>query len=129
LPGSSTRPQLRSHDGRFAATVWAGPIVTDLTGAPVDAAIDVDRMEPAEVLDVYVTAGASEAARQSGVSRRTIQRWARQKGLKSGYSPPEPTVAHGTAAQSTRCGCELCAEYLAARNRRWYHRRRLSSVA
>ena len=50
-----------------------------------------------EVLAVYAESGATAAAEIAGVSKRTVQRWAADEGVLSGYKPkitsPAPSVA------------------------------------
>lgn len=56
-----------------------------------------------EILKIYSVEGATAAASEAGVSTRTIQRWAAQEGVTSGWVPPI-LRDHGTAACYIR-GC------------------------
>lgn len=62
-----------------------------------------DKLSREEALKLYAGEGASAAASEAGVSTRTIQRWAAQEGVKSGWVPPV-LRDHGTAACYIR-GC------------------------
>lgn len=56
-----------------------------------------------EALKLYEVEGAAAAAAAASVSPRTIQRWASQAGVQSGWEPT-PQRGHGTAACYIR-GC------------------------
>jgi hypothetical protein len=67
-------------------------------------------MTKEEALKLYASEGASAAASEAGVSTRTIQRWAAQEGVKSGWQPPI-LRDHGTAACYIRgCRRDECVE-------------------
>lgn len=69
--------------------------------------VEVDREE---VVKLYQEIGAAAAARQVGVSRRTVQRWARAAGIQSGGWEPvhRRKPCPSAAAYSHGCRCDGC---------------------
>jgi len=51
-----------------------------------------------EVLQVFADHGATLAAAAGGVTPRTIKRWAKRAGVKSGYDPSQIQTGDGTSA-------------------------------
>jgi hypothetical protein len=61
--------------------------------------------EIASVLDVYATQGLRSAARLDIASTSTIQKWAKERGVRC-FEPP---IVHGRARyQRYGCRCEVC---------------------
>lgn len=63
------------------------------------------RITREEILEVYVTKGATPAAELAKVSRRTVQRWANEEGLSSGFSPEDRITQFCPSAASYARGC------------------------
>lgn len=63
-----------------------------------------------QVLEVYATEGATAAADLAGVSKRTVQRWAAQEGIRSGYEPQITRDCPSAASYTRGCRCEGCKE-------------------
>lgn len=59
----------------------------------------------------------SVAAREFGVSRRTVIRWRQAVGAESWYEPPERAAVHGSQTMYQRHGCR-CDECRAGNARR-----------
>lgn len=51
-----------------------------------------------QVLQIFADHGATLAAASAGVAPRTVKRWARRAGVKSGYDPSAPSTPDGTRA-------------------------------
>jgi len=66
--------------------------------------------EKAKVLDVYADRGATAAATQAGVSKRTVQRWAAAEGIESGYTAPIIRLCPSAASYARGCRCDGCKD-------------------
>jgi len=62
------------------------------------------------VLLTYGTLGATAAASQAGVSKRTVQRWAAVEGIESGYEAPIIRLCPSAASYARGCRCEGCKD-------------------
>ena len=82
-----------------------------------------EKLTREEILKIYATEGATVAARSASVSTRTIQRWAAQEGIETGWEP-QPTLGHNTVACYLR-GCRRpgCVEANRQNNREVKERR------
>ena len=61
-----------------------------------------------KVMGLYSTEGATAAAKFAGVSKRTVQRWASEQGVKSGYVAPIEMECPSAASYTRGCRCEGC---------------------
>lgn len=84
---------------------------------------DEEKMSREQILKIYATEGATVAARSASVSTRTIQRWASQEGIATGWEP-SLVQGHGTVACYLRgCRRHECVEANKVNNREVKERR------
>jgi hypothetical protein len=69
-----------------------------------------DTLDLPRLLTIYATEGAVAAAKEAGVSVRTMQRWAGQEGIQSGYRTPVSAECPSAAAYNRGCRCEGCVD-------------------
>ncbi len=65
-----------------------------------------------KILEMYETEGATPAAKMAKVSKRTVQRWASDAGMKSGFDPASriTTTCPSSAEYGRGCRCDGCKE-------------------
>jgi hypothetical protein len=76
-----------------------------------------------EVLVIYAQEGAAAAARAADRSIRTVQRWANEAGVVSGYSKPFTAGPDSAAAYLRGCRTPECVEAYREANRAAKERR------
>lgn len=69
-----------------------------------------DSVDLPRLLEIYATEGAVVAAKAGGISVRTMQRWAAQEGVGSGYKTPVVAECPSAASYGRGCRCEGCIE-------------------
>lgn len=69
-----------------------------------------DTLDLPRLLTIYATEGAVAAAKEAGVSVRTMQRWAAQEGVESGYKTPVSAQCPSAAAYGRGCRCDGCID-------------------
>lgn len=81
-----------------------------------------------QILEIYATQGATPAAKRAKVHKRTVQRWAREAGISSGFEVEDTYKECPSFASYLRgCRCDGCK--LEARDgRRVVKERRLQRV-
>jgi len=63
-----------------------------------------------QILQTYAEEGAQAAANQAGVSKRTVQRWAANAGIASGYQTPILRDCPSAASYVRGCRCQGCID-------------------
>jgi transposase-like protein len=75
--------------------------------APEKIGREYDPKVKAKAIKMYAKVGARRASRELGISERTIIRWGRKAGLKSGYEAPESRHG-GERRWYSGCDCKKC---------------------
>lgn len=70
--------------------------------------IESNEEDKKKALAIYRKKGAKRAADEVGVSIRTVQRWAKEAGVKSGYRAEPMVECPSAAAYKRGCRCDGC---------------------